>query len=49
MAEKNEKAIEKDQATIIQDGAKKDELAQKDLEKAVGGTWTWTKGGAPQD
>jgi len=48
MADEKEKAIDKDQATSNPAGAKKDELAQKDLDNAVGGTVTWTVGGMPQ-
>jgi hypothetical protein len=44
MADNKEKTIERDQAAAISEGAKKDELGQKDLEKAVGG-WTWNDGG----
>jgi hypothetical protein len=47
MAEEKEKAIERDRATSIPAGPKKDELAEKDLDKAAGG-WTWVEGGAPQ-
>jgi hypothetical protein len=37
MAEEKEKAIEKDPETIKPAGSKKDELAEKDLDKASGG------------
>jgi len=41
-----DKAIEKDQETIIPDGAKKDDLSEQDLEKTAGGgrcSDTWLK------
>lgn len=38
MAEEKEKAIEKDQETIKHAGGTKDELSEKDLDKASGGT-----------
>ena len=37
MAEKKEKAIEKDQETKTPAGAKKDELSEEDVEKVAGG------------
>jgi hypothetical protein len=37
MAEEKEKAIEKDQETKKPAGGKKDELSEKDLDKASGG------------
>jgi hypothetical protein len=37
MADEKKKAIEKDQETIKPDGGKKDELSEKDLDKASGG------------
>jgi len=46
MAEKKEKAIEKEQETIIPPGAEKDDLSEKDLEKTAGGgrcSDTWYK------
>jgi hypothetical protein len=37
-----------DQVATKPTKAKKDELSQKDLDKASGGiTWTWTDGGEP--
>jgi hypothetical protein len=45
MAEEKEKAIEKDQETIIP-GTEKDDLSEKDLEKTAGGgrcSDTWYK------
>lgn len=48
MADEKEKVIDRDQTTSNPAGAEKDEIAQKDLENAVGGTWTWNDGGAPQ-
>ena len=41
MADEKEKAIEKDQETIKPTGAKKDELSEKELEKASGGGDDW--------
>ena len=46
MADEKEKAIEKDQQTIVPDGAKKDDLSEQDLEKTTGGgrcSHTWYK------
>jgi hypothetical protein len=37
MADEKEKAIEKDQETIKPAGGKKEELSEKDLDKASGG------------
>ena len=37
MAEEKEKAIEKDQETTKPAGAKKEDLSEKDLDKASGG------------
>jgi len=39
MADEKKKAIEKDQATIKPSGGKKDELSEKDLDKAAGGAF----------
>jgi hypothetical protein len=38
MADEEEKAIEKDQETIKPAGGNKEELSEKDLDKASGGT-----------
>jgi len=38
MAGEKEKAIEKDQQNVKPTGGKKEELSEKDLEKAAGGT-----------
>ena len=38
MADEKEKKIEKDQETIKPTGDKKDELSEKDLDKASGGS-----------
>ncbi len=37
MSEEKDKAIEKDQQTILPAGGKQDELSEKDLDKASGG------------
>ena len=37
MSEEKDKAIEKDQQTILPTGGKPDELSEKDLDKASGG------------
>lgn len=37
MAEEKDKAIDKDQETIIPAGAKKDELSEDDFERVSGG------------
>lgn len=43
MAEEKEKAVEKDQGTTKPAGGKKDELSEKDLDKASGGHVDWIK------
>jgi hypothetical protein len=41
MADEQEKAIEKDQETVKPTRGKKDELSEKDLDKASGGGDDW--------
>jgi hypothetical protein len=43
MADEKKKAIEKDQETIKPDGGKKEELSEKDLDKASGGFLKYTQ------
>jgi hypothetical protein len=47
MTEEMKKAVEQDQETIKPAGAKKDDLSEKELEKAVGG-WNGGVGDAFQ-
>lgn len=47
MAGEKERVIEGGQEVITPAADNKDQLGEKDLEKAAGGTWTWVKGGEP--